>query len=616
MHIMSRLKRIAVVLVIALPVASVMTISSASASTVSARAVPGLYHCAMSANCDIVNANKHFTNYSSVCSYQDCNFVSAANWEEVVLGLDPSVAALQGEYANAGQTFGGGLNMSQLWSYWRTQGIDGAIATKVVSYAHNKGNTELAVSNLGALIVEDVTKKADYMGTVRHGAGTAIMVIDGFDPKGPLVVYQAKTIQMTWAQWGAQVRGMWGITASTSPATTATITFNANGGSGVMANESESLNVATALTPNGFTHSGYSFNGWNTAANGGGTSYPDGSVYPFATSTTLYAQWIVTAPTMATITFNANGGVGTMAPETETLNVSAVVTTNTFARTGYTFSGWNTAANGSGTSFTNNELVQFTVSTTFYAQWTAVPITVPFSGQASSNWSGYVLPTTSLDTLASAEWTVPRLNCTNTPNGSSATWVGIGGVTWSDGSSSGSLLQTGTEDDCVNGVQVDSGWFEIVPATPNHEETFTNFPVNPGNIIRATEGYVNGQWGTLLDNLSTGLSAVFMVGSSWEVVTTATSTPVGGIQGDATGTSYSGAYSVEWIQEDVTSAGSGSLFTLPNYGSVTFFNLRTSLSSWSLPNSDAYEITNNNGVPVSVPGPVVNSGFTVTYTGP
>jgi hypothetical protein len=127
---------------------------------------------------------------------------------------------------------------------------------------------------------------------------------------------------------------------------------------------------------------------------------------------------------------------------------------------------------------------------------------------------------------------------------------------------------------------------------------------------------VNGQWGTLLDNLSTGLSAVFVVGSSWEVVTTATFTPVGGIQGDATGTSYSGAYSVEWIQEDVTSAGSGSLFTLPNYGSVAFFNLRTSLASWSLPNSDAYEITNNNNVPVSVPGPVVNDGFTVTYTGP
>jgi uncharacterized repeat protein (TIGR02543 family) len=355
------------------------------------------------------------------------------------------------------------------------------------------------------------------------------------------------------------------VATPTAPVgTTSTITFDANGGSGAMASETEPYDTTATLTLNTFTYTGYTFNDWNTEANGGGTNFTNGELVKFDGSATFYAQWTVSALTTATITFNANGGTGMMAPETENLNGSVAVTTNTFTRTGYTFSSWNTNANGGGTSFTNGQLVQFTASATFYAQWTAVPVTVPFSGQASSNWSGYVLPTTSLDTLASAEWTVPRLNCADTPNGSSATWVGIGGVTWSDGSSSGSLLQTGVNDNCVNGVQVDSGWFEIVPATPNHEEVFSNFPVSPGNIIRATEGYVNGQWVTLLDNFSTGLSAVFVVGSSWEVVNTSTSTPVGGIQGDASGTSYSGAYSVEWIEEDVTSAASGSLFTLPN----------------------------------------------------
>jgi len=121
---------------------------------------------------------------------------------------------------------------------------------------------------------------------------------------------------------------------------------------------------------------------------------------------------------------------------------------------------------------------------------------------------------------------------------------------------------------------------------------------------------------TDLENLNTGLSGFFVIGNSWAVFTTATDTIVGGIQGYASGTSYSGAYSVEWIQEDVTNIDSGSLFNLPNYGSVTFFNLRTSLSSWTLPSSDAYEITNSNNVPVSVPGTVSNDGFTVTYAGP
>ena len=42
-----------------------------------------------------------------------------------------------------------------------------------------------------------------------------------------------------------------------------------------------------------------------------------------------------------TVTFNANGGTGTMS--TQVANVPTALTANTFTRTGYTFSGWNTA---------------------------------------------------------------------------------------------------------------------------------------------------------------------------------------------------------------------------------------------------------------------------------
>lgn len=394
--------------------------------------------------------------------------------------------------------------------------------------------------------------------------------------------------------------------------TTVIITFNANGGSGTMADETESGGVNLELTPNTFNYPGYVFNGWNTAVDGTGTNFTDGEIVDFTANAILYAQWIVgLPPTTATITFSANGGTGTMAPETENINVSAALTNNAFTKSGYAFSGWNSATNGTGTSFTNGELVDFTVSTTFYAQWTVV---ASFTGSTSSNWSGYVLPTTTLDILATGEWTVPILNCADIPNGSSSTWVGIGGVTWPSGGSSGSLLQTGTEDDCANGVQVDAGWFEIVPSTPNYEETFSNFQVSPGNSIEAIVGYVNGQWVTDLENLTTGLSGVFVIGDAWEVVSTATSTPVGGIQGYATSTSYSGAYSVEWIEEDVTNGSNGSLFDFPNYGTVAFTDLRTSLTSWSLPNSDAYEIMQD-GATLSVPSAVFNDGFTVNYTG-
>ncbi len=52
-----------------------------------------------------------------------------------------------------------------------------------------------------------------------------------------------------------------------------------------------------------------------------------------------------------TVTFNANGGTGTMAPQND--NTPTALTTNTFTRTGYTFVGWNTVAGGTGTAYTN-----------------------------------------------------------------------------------------------------------------------------------------------------------------------------------------------------------------------------------------------------------------------
>ena len=70
-------------------------------------------------------------------------------------------------------------------------------------------------------------------------------------------------------------------------------------------------NVATTLTLNTFTRTGYTFNGWNTAANGSGTTYANGATYSFAADVTFYAQW--TANTY-TVTFDANGGITPIRP--------------------------------------------------------------------------------------------------------------------------------------------------------------------------------------------------------------------------------------------------------------------------------------------------------------
>ena len=96
------------------------------------------------------------------------------------------------------------------------------------------------------------------------------------------------------------------LTLDTATATLAsssssyTVSFNSNGGSGAMADQSAS--TATALSANVFTRSGYTFAGWNTAADGSGTAYADGASFPFTANTTLYAQWTAT---LATTGFDA-----------------------------------------------------------------------------------------------------------------------------------------------------------------------------------------------------------------------------------------------------------------------------------------------------------------------
>ena len=78
---------------------------------------------------------------------------------------------------------------------------------------------------------------------------------------------------------------------------TLTINFDGNGSTGGSTASQQIIAGNTAsLNANGFTRTGYVFTGWNTAANGSGTSYADGADYTVAPATgnatiTLYAQW-------------------------------------------------------------------------------------------------------------------------------------------------------------------------------------------------------------------------------------------------------------------------------------------------------------------------------------
>ena len=72
---------------------------------------------------------------------------------------------------------------------------------------------------------------------------------------------------------------------------TYTISYNANGGSGAPSSQTKTYGTALELSSTKPTRTGYTFNGWNTASDGSGTSYSSGDSYTANSAVTLYAQW-------------------------------------------------------------------------------------------------------------------------------------------------------------------------------------------------------------------------------------------------------------------------------------------------------------------------------------
>lgn len=171
-------------------------------------------------------------------------------------------------------------------------------------------------------------------------------------------------------------------------ANTYTIKYNGNGSTGgSTANSTHTYDTAKTLTKNGFTRTGYSFAGWNTKADGSGTSYTNGQSVKNLTSTNgatvnLYAKWTINS---YKATFNSNGGT-TPNPSTITKNYGAQLgTLPTTSRTGYTFKGWFTAASG-GTKISTTTTMPAS-NPTYYAQWTANTYTIAFNGNGATGGS-------------------------------------------------------------------------------------------------------------------------------------------------------------------------------------------------------------------------------------
>ena len=85
---------------------------------------------------------------------------------------------------------------------------------------------------------------------------------------------------------------------------------------------------------------------------------------------TYTAQYSATARVFYTITFNANGGEGEMKAQTFEVGIETALNANAFTRENYKFTGWNTAADGSGATYADEgAILELTGDMTLYAQW-------------------------------------------------------------------------------------------------------------------------------------------------------------------------------------------------------------------------------------------------------
>ncbi len=252
------------------------------------------------------------------------------------------------------------------WTYTLT--VTAGKVTLVQSSPTNGTVTSTASGTFtsGPVTVEGNVGPVTYQ-TVSPSSALAVSSSGLISTTGVLAI-GSYTVSGTDSDVGGE-KGSWTFTLIVT-GTVVTVSFDANGGSGTMASESES--APTALVLNSFTRPRHTFVDWNTAANGSGESYANGAVFPFTEPMTLFAQWKVGKAPFHSIVFAANGGKGSMS--IERANTPTAISANRFTRAGYTFVDWSSAANGSGKRYNGGAVFPFRRSAALYAQWKKNPV--------------------------------------------------------------------------------------------------------------------------------------------------------------------------------------------------------------------------------------------------
>ena len=157
------------------------------------------------------------------------------------------------------------------------------------------------------------------------------------------------------------------------------VTYDGNGNTGGTAPVDSNLydegSSVQVLPPGDLVKAGYAFTGWKDQ---NGTAYDVDSFFDIFFDVTLSAQW---APVNYTVIFDANGGTGSMAPQTS--NLPAPLALNGFAREGYDFGGWSLSPDGP-VAYADGAEYAFDADATLYAQWIVKLYTISFNSNGGT----------------------------------------------------------------------------------------------------------------------------------------------------------------------------------------------------------------------------------------
>jgi len=145
----------------------------------------------------------------------DCTFAAVADWEEAYLGLTQNTAQIESEFSDALGKSEKELSNDELFAYWERSGIGDTFLQQATSLSLDPFTVENAIDTpiTRDLIAQLQLNSGDnFAGYQMAQSGYHWVVVDGYTPKGPIIITWGQILQMTWQQWNYDALNMWSIT--------------------------------------------------------------------------------------------------------------------------------------------------------------------------------------------------------------------------------------------------------------------------------------------------------------------------------------------------------------------------------------------------------------------